>query len=178
MTQNKAFLRSELRSSRLEQPAIVRQHWSEAIVKRLKRAIPWAELTTVHGFEQIEKLGEVDLSTLYNWLEQNYPSIKLLTSKKINQEWLITEIKDDQPIVAQMFDLILVPMLGFDNQLNRIGYGGGYYDKLLASITTAQKIGVCFEQGHVDKIPVEPHDIKLDVIITESSIYHTPESTP
>jgi len=62
-------------------------------------------------------------------------------------------------------------MLGFDKTLNRIGYGGGYYDKFLANQPDAQKIGVCFEQGKVEHIPAEPHDIPLDIIITEEKVY-------
>lgn len=66
------------------------------------------------------------------------------------------------------FDLILVPMLGFDDQLQRIGYGGGYYDKFLATQPHASKIGVCFELGRLDQpIPAEPHDIPLERVVTE-----------
>ena len=65
-------------------------------------------------------------------------------------------------------------MLGFNSKaLHRIGYGGGYYDKFLATQPQAQKIGVCFEQGKLAQIPAELHDIPLDVIITENHIYRS-----
>ena len=63
-------------------------------------------------------------------------------------------------------------MLGFDPKtLHRIGYGGGYYDQFLATQPQAQKIGVCFDHGKTENIPTEPHDIPLDVIVTEENIY-------
>jgi 5-formyltetrahydrofolate cyclo-ligase len=70
-----------------------------------------------------------------------------------------------------VFDVVIVPMLGFDNDLQRIGYGGGYYDKFLAGQGGAKKIGVCFTLGLISKVPSEPHDIKLDTIVTENKIY-------
>jgi 5-formyltetrahydrofolate cyclo-ligase len=72
------------------------------------------------------------------------------------------------------FDVIIVPMLGFDASLQRIGWGGGYYDKFLAAQPQAIKIGVCYSIGEVEHIPAEPHDVPLDMIVTER---HTHKST-
>jgi 5-formyltetrahydrofolate cyclo-ligase len=69
------------------------------------------------------------------------------------------------------FDVIIVPMLGFDTSLQRIGWGGGYYDKFLATQPKAKKIGVCYSIGEVERIPAEPHDIPLDMIMTERHTY-------
>jgi 5-formyltetrahydrofolate cyclo-ligase len=69
------------------------------------------------------------------------------------------------------FDIIIVPMLGFDEQLNRLGYGGGFYDRFLANQLQARKIGVCFDACLVNKVPFEPHDITMDLIVTETKTY-------
>lgn len=62
------------------------------------------------------------------------------------------------------FDTIIVPALGYDNKNNRIGYGHGYYDRLLASLDEKLKIGVCFYEQILPKIPTSEDDIAVDVI--------------
>jgi 5-formyltetrahydrofolate cyclo-ligase len=65
-------------------------------------------------------------------------------------------------------DLIVVPGLAFTRDGLRLGRGGGYYDRLLAQLSPrAAKIGVCFEMQIVSELPIEPHDIRLDAVITE-----------
>ena len=59
------------------------------------------------------------------------------------------------------------PGVCFDKQLNRIGYGGGFYDRLLQAFLQVQKISVCFQVQLVDKIPSAGHDVPVDMIITE-----------
>ena len=66
-------------------------------------------------------------------------------------------------------EIVLVPLLAFDIQLNRLGYGGGFYDRTLTNQQI--KIGVAFECMRVECVPTEPHDIRLDYIVTESGVY-------
>lgn len=66
-------------------------------------------------------------------------------------------------------DLIIVPGVAFDRQLNRMGRGKGYYDRLLSTIQ-APKIGICFDFQMQESIPVEPFDKKMDMVITEKEI--------
>lgn len=63
-------------------------------------------------------------------------------------------------------ELIVVPGVAFDRQLNRMGRGKGYYDRLLSTLT-APKVGICFGFQLMDAIPVEPFDRKMDAVITE-----------
>lgn len=63
-------------------------------------------------------------------------------------------------------DVVIVPGLLFDKYNNRIGYGGGYYDKFLKD-KNMYKIGVCFREFYVEKIECESHDIKMDLVVTE-----------
>ncbi len=69
--------------------------------------------------------------------------------------------------------LVIVPVMVFDKHKNRIGYGGGYYDTYLEHIHCAKKIGIAFDLQHTENIPVAPHDVKLDCIITDQHIYDT-----
>ncbi|OIP41473.1 5-formyltetrahydrofolate cyclo-ligase [Candidatus Desantisbacteria bacterium CG2_30_40_21] len=72
-------------------------------------------------------------------------------------------------------EMIIVPGVVFDLHGHRIGYGGGYYDRMLESIgqnkgTKACLIGVCFECQLVDTIPIEKHDMPVSRIITEERV--------
>ena len=68
-------------------------------------------------------------------------------------------------------DLILVPLLGFDRTGARLGYGKGHYDRTLAGFAekgiTPMLVGVAFSVQEVARIPREPHDVRLDCIVTE-----------
>lgn len=63
-------------------------------------------------------------------------------------------------------ELIIVPGVAFDSQGRRLGRGKGFYDRLLKS-SKATKIGIGYEFQLVDQLPSEPHDIPMDIIITE-----------
>ena len=71
-------------------------------------------------------------------------------------------------------DLIMVPLVAFDNHLNRIGYGKGYYDRSLRKISKIKKnaisLGIAYSFQRCKKIPVNKHDFKLDYIFTEKGI--------
>ncbi len=69
-------------------------------------------------------------------------------------------------------DTILVPMNGFDEQGHRLGYGGGYFDRTLASLKKHPcVIGVTYELARVPTIQPQPYDIPMDYIVTERGVY-------
>lgn len=66
-------------------------------------------------------------------------------------------------------DILLMPLNAFDGRGYRIGYGGGYFDRTLAALQPRPvSIGIGFEQARVADIFPEPHDIPLDIIVTEA----------
>lgn len=65
-------------------------------------------------------------------------------------------------------EAIVVPGVAFDRQNNRMGRGRGFYDRLLKSTPNAVKIGVAYDFQLLDSIPVEPHDVKMNRVITEN----------
>ena len=70
-------------------------------------------------------------------------------------------------------DIIFVPIVAFDKFRNRIGYGGGFYDRYLQKISKIKKsliIGLAFSHQKVNKIKIENFDKKLDLILTEEFI--------
>ena len=82
--------------------------------------------------------------------------------------WGILEPKSmDKNKIGKDFDLILMPGLAFDRRGNRVGYGGGYYDKYLSQIKEeSNKIVVAYDFQIVNNIRHENHDIKVNYIIT------------
>ena len=68
-------------------------------------------------------------------------------------------------------DIIICPLIGFDKNLNRLGRGGGYYDKSLLKLNNTIKIGFAYSIQEIDKVPMEKHDINMDAIITDKFIY-------
>jgi 5-formyltetrahydrofolate cyclo-ligase len=78
----------------------------------------------------------------------------------------------DKRIAPADLDLIVVPGLSFDRRGGRLGYGKGYYDKLLHEVRgDAAKVAVCFECQLAAEIPALPHDVRMDLIVTEKAVY-------
>jgi 5-formyltetrahydrofolate cyclo-ligase len=96
-------------------------------------------------------------TTTTTWLKNRYgipePAVPLSEAKPITQ-----------------LDLIFLPVVAFDPSLARLGSGAGYYDKTLAKYHPCL-IGVAYEWQKQTSIPLEPWDIKLDAVITESNMY-------
>jgi len=69
------------------------------------------------------------------------------------------------------FDLVIVPGIVFDLQGGRLGYGKGYYDRFLKNLSFSPlKIGLTFEICLTDSLPLETHDMKVDIVVTEKRI--------
>jgi 5-formyltetrahydrofolate cyclo-ligase len=88
--------------------------------------------------------------------------------------WGIREPRPDMCRVAELsaIDFILVPGLGFTVRGDRLGYGRGYYDRLLADRgPRTALVAAAFSAQMVDRIPVGEHDIPVDVVITEEATY-------
>lgn len=72
---------------------------------------------------------------------------------------------------ANEVDLVLVPGLAFDEKGNRLGYGGGWYDRFSTKLEKGVKlVGLAFEEQIVKELPSEPHDLLLNMIVTDSRV--------
>ncbi|RQD85149.1 MAG: 5-formyltetrahydrofolate cyclo-ligase [Methanocalculus sp. MSAO_Arc2] len=79
-------------------------------------------------------------------------------------------IGNEIPADGADVDTIILPMLGFDRQGGRIGYGAGYYDRFLARYPDISKIGIAFACQEVEALPIDPHDVLMDAIVTEDGV--------
>ena len=128
---------------------------------------------------------EVSDLELLKKLEKNKFNISLPVVKKKFQmdfyQWSFSDLlkvnkygipePETQNIVYP--DVLLVPLIAFDKNLNRLGYGGGYYDRLIAKLSKKKKIikiGLALSTQEVDKIPLNIYDQKLDYIVTNEYI--------
>ena len=79
--------------------------------------------------------------------------------------------KHCSPVILSSIDAIVVPGLAFDSQGNRLGRGGGHYDRFLAKIKpTVTTIGLVFDQQIVDNVPTKPHDRAVDIVVTDRRV--------
>ncbi len=80
-----------------------------------------------------------------------------------------------RPVRAGVWDLTIVPLLAFDRRGYRLGYGKGYYDRLLTEVSTPT-IGLAFAVQEVERIPYEPHDVRMDWIVTDQEVIQISDS--
>ncbi len=87
------------------------------------------------------------------------------------------DIRENRRVTIKDIDLVVIPGTGFDINGNRLGYGGGYYDRLLsyeskqlAQIEHIPTIALAFEEQIGEEIPAEPHDITVDKIVTDKRV--------
>lgn len=78
----------------------------------------------------------------------------------------IEEPTGNNTVAIEDIELVVVPGVAYDHAGNRLGRGKGFYDRLLCE-TKATKVGVGYDFQLLDEIPSEPHDIKMDLIITQ-----------
>ena len=153
----KAELRSTLEAKR---QALTREEVAAAsrtVLEQLQRVVDWAAIASVHVYSSVPEWGELDTSEFVEWLKHEWPEIVIVQPSLLK----------DQPFALELFDVIIVPALGFDRDNNRVGFGGGWYDRFVAQQLQAQKIGVAYAWALVeDGIPVEPWDMKLDMVVT------------
>jgi len=84
----------------------------------------------------------------------------------------IMEPEQKVGIDPQEIDFVVVPGVAFDKNCARIGYGAGYYDHFLPKLRPeVKKVAVAFDIQVLDKIDSEPHDVKMDLVITENQVF-------
>lgn len=75
-----------------------------------------------------------------------------------------------EAVTATEVDLAIVPGMAFDASGNRLGRGGGFYDRLLP-LLHCPKVGVCRSHQFVEEVPVQPWDSKVDIVVTPANCY-------
>ena len=173
---NKKQLRQIYRQKRAALPAAYCTESSAIIVEKLRPYLQDKLILSYYPFN-----SEADISAINNEYQAAYPVIlnrkemaayRPLHDRFIKNRFGISEpdITDAELISPHELQLIIVPLLAFNEDCCRLGYGGGYYDRYLQN-TRALKIGIAYEIQKTDQQFSDPYDIPLDLIISEKTIY-------
>ena len=172
--------RAELIAARVAAGPQRRAGWDAAITAQIVDGVPDLERLTVGIYWPFK--GEYDVRTIARQLHARGARLALPAVVEKNRPlefrswapgeklvpgiWNIPVPADGQVVVP---DALLVPLVGFDGGRFRLGYGGGYYDRTLASLPRKPlTIGVGFELSALQTIHPQPHDIPMDAIVTEA----------
>ena len=128
------------------------------------------EVDDLHILKEFEKKNfNISLPVIKKNYDMNFYKWSFNMPLKINKYG----IPESESNVLIYPDVLLVPLVAFDKKLNRLGYGGGYYDRLIEKLTKKKKIlkiGLALSVQEIDKVPINKYDQKLDYIVTNKSI--------
>jgi 5-formyltetrahydrofolate cyclo-ligase len=172
---NKRLIRKICKEIRIKKSLNVRLSESRSIQKSLFSEIDFSEYKNVFIYLSALEKGEVDTWNIIPELSSN----NIYVPKMVNDEMKTAEyserfsmnkfgILECDNVVEVKIDLAIIPILSFNKDLYRIGYGGGYYDKFLKD-NKCLKIGLCADNMR-DWVQDE-YDISLDMIVTPDRIY-------
>jgi 5-formyltetrahydrofolate cyclo-ligase len=168
----KADLRAQLRKKNAGPEA------GRALVERLKTLKVFQEAATVGAYMPLP--GEPDIRPLFALpgkqffipaFDETYGVYRMAALSEDLKSGKFRIPEPVEPVRAKQLDLLLVPGIAFDRHGNRLGRGGGFYDRLLAEYPAATAVGLCFDFQLVDSLPAEPHDRPVDWIVTESQVF-------
>lgn len=175
MNLTKDSIRADARRTRYAMTATDVQGHSQVIADHLTKTLPWRHIRTLHTYLPIPGHNEIDTGLFLRQLQKLYIGVQIATWKDYrfgSESVLVDDGKPGRQIVADKteFDVIIVPVVAFNDDLHRIGFGGGFYDRFLRTQPKAMKIGLAYDDSKNMFAP-EPHDVQLDLIITEKASY-------
>jgi len=147
----------------------------------------FSEISVIHIFIPIEKKKEPNTFLFIDWLQKNHPHLKILVPRADFNTALMTHhvYKDLQGLEKNIFDilepentnahegqidLVLIPLLAFDERGYRVGYGKGFYDRFLQNIST-KKVGLSLFPPVDDIDDTDENDVRMDLCLTPEGVY-------
>ena len=191
--------RSEIRKQvRLQRPQLSqqqRQHASQSIAQNLANTHLFRNSKRIAGF--LSNDGEPDLTPLMQlaWKQKKLWHLPIIGLPNVNHLWFAPYRKHDALVINRFgigepdmplhettrtfgLDLILMPLVAFDINGNRLGMGKGYYDRTLQFLHLRRHwrkprlVGIAYELQKFEQLPQQPWDIPLNAIVTEKSVYN------
>ncbi|WP_162056367.1 5-formyltetrahydrofolate cyclo-ligase [Pontibacter pamirensis] len=186
----KAELRKQMLQKRQALPAEEVQLRSQRIADLFFQHFPLQAEKTVHVFLPILKNKEVNTWLIIERLRMDHPEVRVavpvtdvaqhvLTHHELTEEavlienaWGIPEPQDARIIHAREVDIVLLPLLAFDEAGHRVGYGKGFYDRFLADCRPeVLKIGLSLEPPVESIADANEFDVPLDYVITPQLVW-------
>ena len=128
------------------------------------------EINPINILEKLEKQNyQISLPKIKKNFKMDFYHWSVEQPLSINQYGI------PEPITNKVVypSILLVPLVAFDKRLNRIGYGGGFYDRYIKKIKKKKKIltiGLAYSFQKIRNVPINKYDTKLDFILTEKKI--------
>lgn len=181
--ETKAEIREHLKTLRESLTLEERREKSYYITQHLVKFL--APYNTVLAY--VSKEPEVESMVIINCLldegkrvivpiiEKETKSLRLSYLKRMSQlepgTFKVPEpLSCEEPAKAVEIEIALLPLVGFDNSGNRLGYGAGYYDRFFAKNPNIPKIGLAYACQEVPKIPAEEFDKPMEYVVTENGV--------
>jgi len=185
-------LRKQFQEKRAALPEQLQKQAANDLCKQLQKLDVIRQARTISGYLAFR--GEIDLAPFIQWSWQNQKAIALPVLHPFSKGYLLfqrytpdTLMKDNafgiaEPALSsgavlplEQLDVILLPLVAFDEHKNRMGMGGGFYDRTLASVRVKHKkavlIGVAHDCQYYDNtLPTESWDVPLDYVVTPGNI--------
>lgn len=179
----KQNLRANLRLERNALPPAVRQRNDHAICAALAGDSRLSAFSQVFFYAAIN--AEPDLTALAEqWFDSKRLALPVVEGKNLNfcrwqrgDELVQGEFNVPVPITRQVLlsdqdTLVLLPCVALDHYGNRLGYGGGYYDRFLSTHPIGCTVGVCYHRFFLEtELPTRPHDCGVSYIVTEKGLH-------
>ncbi len=163
-------------------PPAERRLWGQAIEARLRSLLTERPSITLGVYWPFQ--AEFDPRPVIDWLiaEGSAVALPAVVDKQgpleyrawrpgeplVDGVWNIPTPQNREIVIPQA---VLAPLVGFDRDCYRLGYGGGYFDRTLAALSPRPlAIGVGFELSQIETIYPQPFDIPMDVVVTEAGI--------
>lgn len=184
----KEEIRTRRKAVRRAMPHEARVARSEAICDRVIALPEWERASTVLAFVSMRTEVQTERA-----VQAARAAGKRVLATRMNatfddlelREWraddpleesgnLFLQPSADAPVVApDAVDLVLVPALAVDERGHRIGYGKGFYDRLLPRLTRAARVAVVFDFERVAEVPEREGDVRVDVVVTDARVDRT-----
>lgn len=195
MTTSRADIRKQIRRQRQQLSEAQRHAATLAITNNLARTPLFRQSSRIAGF--IANDGEPSLEPLMQlaWARRKTWHLPIIGLPNLNHLWFGRYDEGDELILNRYgipeptialhhttpscgLDLVLMPLVAFDTDGNRLGMGKGYYDRTLKFLRHRRHwrkprlVGIAYEFQKMEQLPQQPWDIPLDAIVTEQAVYN------
>ncbi|MBE5906775.1 MAG: 5-formyltetrahydrofolate cyclo-ligase [Lachnospiraceae bacterium] len=164
-----------------------RIQFQNAICARIRESEAYKKAEIILSYQAFG--GEVELDVLKKWAKEDgkllaFPfcldkTTMVALIPESEESWgedlygmKVPLLEKSKKVNAEDIDLVLTPLVAFDENCGRTGMGAGIYDRYLPQCLNAKIVGIAFEAQKMDYVPTDQHDVVLQHVITEKTIYN------
>ena len=182
----KSRLRSQIRKKLSAMPPAVAHAKSMAACKRLQELPEFQQARTMMIYLPLPEEVDVTPLALRGWQQDKIVAapkvswdarhmlpiqITSLETGIVSLRGKLREPADGEPLSLDALDLVVVPAVAFDRKGNRLGRGGGFYDRFLASPEFhGVAVGIAFKEQLVEELPVTDNDVAVHIVVTDEEV--------